>query len=221
VAVISDDEIIASIHKFKVFREEGNFFIDVYEALIGKPAHKFIAVPNLLMQEADKKYFGFGDTKAEALKDCLKKIKGVPIHVIVSTENLLENDVNLDNPPEPVKESIRKLRSDSEKHTSNIHPTLGIIHGVALVDSPRSNDSLHSIILAKEEGEKSKLLKNAKITAKCKGFKKRKTKTDTFGRYEFTDLEDGRWELKLKAKGYDKITAIIDISSGGKYEQNF
>ena len=40
-----------------MFRKEGNLFIDVYEALLGKPAHKFIAVPNILIQEADKKYF--------------------------------------------------------------------------------------------------------------------------------------------------------------------
>ena len=72
---INDGEILARIHKFKIFRNEGNLFIDVYEGLLGKPAHKFIAVPNLLVQEADKKYFGFGDTKAEALKNCLIKIK--------------------------------------------------------------------------------------------------------------------------------------------------
>jgi hypothetical protein len=54
-----------------MFRKEGNLFIDVYEGLLGKPAHKFIAVPNLLVQKAEK--IGFGDTKAEALKNCLKR----------------------------------------------------------------------------------------------------------------------------------------------------
>jgi len=94
VSIINDGEIFARIHKFKMFRKEGNLFIDVYEGLLGKPAHKFIAVPNLLVQEADKKYFGLGDSKAEALKDCLKKIKDVPIHVIVSPDNHSEYDVN-------------------------------------------------------------------------------------------------------------------------------
>jgi hypothetical protein len=47
-----------------------------------------MAVPNLLIQEADKKYFGVGDSKILALKDCLKKIKDVPIGDIVPTEGV-------------------------------------------------------------------------------------------------------------------------------------
>ena len=118
-------------------------------------------------------------------------------------------------------ESIQKLKRDSEKYTSDTPPILGSIHGIALVDNPRPNDSLHSILLAKEKIEKSESVKNAKIIAKCKGFKKRKTRTDDFGRYTLTGLEDGRWELKLMAKGYEEVTAIVDISGGGEYEQNF
>lgn len=87
-----------------MFRKEGNLFIDVYEALLGKPEHKFIAVPNLLIQEADKKYFGFGDSKAAALQDCLRKIKDVPIHIIVPPDTSLEHHVNSDASPEPEQE---------------------------------------------------------------------------------------------------------------------
>jgi len=75
-------------------RNEGNLFIDVYEVILGKPAHKFMAVPNLLFQEADKKYFGVGDSKIEALKDCLRKIKDVPITEIVPTETSDEPQAN-------------------------------------------------------------------------------------------------------------------------------
>jgi hypothetical protein len=83
--IINEGEILARIHKFKIFRSEGNLFIDLYEALLGEPAHKFVAVPNLLFEEADKKYFGVGDTKGAAIKDCLGKIKDVPIDTIVSS----------------------------------------------------------------------------------------------------------------------------------------
>ncbi len=96
MAIIGEDEILAGIHKFKLFRKEGNLFIDVYESLIGKPAHKFVAVPNLLFQESDKEYFGFGDTKADAIKDCLKKVKDVPIETIVPPESSSENDLTSD-----------------------------------------------------------------------------------------------------------------------------
>jgi hypothetical protein len=84
--IIGDEEILARVHKLKLFRSEGNIFIDLYEALLGKPAHKFIAVPNLLIRESDKMYFGVGDSKKEALMDCLKKIKDVPIDEIIPPE---------------------------------------------------------------------------------------------------------------------------------------
>ena len=105
MAIISEDEIFAGIHKFKLFREEGNLFIDVYESLIGKPAHKFVAVPNLLFQESDKEYFGFGDTKADAIKDCLRKVKDVPIETIVPSETSSDHDLISDTPLNPKREA--------------------------------------------------------------------------------------------------------------------
>ena len=105
MAVINDDEIFAGIHKFKLFRKEGNLYIDVYESLIGKPAHKFVAVPNLLIQESDKEYFGFGDTKADAIRDCLRKVKDVPIETVVPAESSSEHDVPLDAPPDSEQET--------------------------------------------------------------------------------------------------------------------
>jgi hypothetical protein len=87
MSVINEEEIFARIHKYKMFRNEGNLFIDVYEVILGKPAYKFMAVPNLLFVEADREYFGMGDSKIAALKDCLSKIKDVPIRDIVPTES--------------------------------------------------------------------------------------------------------------------------------------
>jgi hypothetical protein len=101
MSVINEEEIFARIHKYKIFRNEGNLFIDVYEVILGKPAHKFMAVPNLLIQEADKKYFGVGDSKIAALKDCLRKIKDVAITEIVPTENADELQAN----PHPIAKS--------------------------------------------------------------------------------------------------------------------
>jgi hypothetical protein len=105
VAIINDDEIFAGIHKFKLFRKEGNLYIDVYESLIGKPAHKFVAVPNLLIQESDKEYFGFGDTKADAIRDCLRKVKDVPIETVVPAESSSGYDMPSDAPPASAQET--------------------------------------------------------------------------------------------------------------------
>jgi len=93
VAIINEDEIFAGIHKFKLFRKEGNLYVDVYESIIGEPAHKFVAVPNLMIQESVKEYFGFGDTKADAIRDCLRKVKDVPIDKIIPPENSSEDDL--------------------------------------------------------------------------------------------------------------------------------
>ena len=91
MAIINEDEIFAGIHKFKLFRKEGNLYVDVYESIIGEPAHKFVAVPNLMVQESDKAYFGFGDTKADAIRDCLRKVKDVPIDTIIPPETSSED----------------------------------------------------------------------------------------------------------------------------------
>ena len=108
MAIINEGEIFARIHKFKIFRKEGNLFIDLYEALLGDPAHKFIAVPNVLFEEADKKYFGVGDSKGAAIKDCLSKIKDVPIDTIVSSgvpdEDMEEAQIS------PLSDDESKLR---------------------------------------------------------------------------------------------------------------
>ena len=87
MGILGNDEILARVHKFKLFRSEGNLFIDLYEALIGNPPHGFVAVPNLLIREANEKYFGVGDSKKTALLDCLKKIKDVPLEEIVRLED--------------------------------------------------------------------------------------------------------------------------------------
>ena len=88
MAILGDDEILARVHRFKLFRNEGNLYLDIYEAVLGKPPHKFIAVPNLLLKESEEKFFGVGDTKKDALTDCLKKIRAVPIEEIVPTQDL-------------------------------------------------------------------------------------------------------------------------------------
>ena len=102
--LINEEEILAKVFRFKLFRKEGNIFIELYEAMLGEPAHKYIAVPSLKLQEADKKYFGVGDSKSEALKDCLKKIKDIPISAIVGLDTPEESLTNERTPRESDEE---------------------------------------------------------------------------------------------------------------------
>jgi len=110
MAILGDDEILARVHRFKLFRNEGNLYIDVYEAVLGKPPHKFIAVPNLLLKESEETFFGVGDTKKDALTDCLKKIRALPLEEIVPTEDLEGSEVE--------KQAVENLKEISSKSAS-------------------------------------------------------------------------------------------------------
>jgi cytoskeletal protein CcmA (bactofilin family) len=55
---------------------------------------------------------------------------------------------------------------------------------------------------------------------KCKGDGKRETETDLVGYFQFGDLKEGTWELKIKADGYHKGKAQVEISGGGILEHN-
>ncbi len=110
MVILGNEEILARVHRFKLFRNEGNLYIDLYEAVLGKPPHKFIAVPNLLVKESEEKFFGVGDTKKDALSDCLKKIRTVPIEEIVPTEDLERTEIE--------KQTVENLKKTSKKSVS-------------------------------------------------------------------------------------------------------
>ena len=110
MAILGDDEILARVHRFKLFRNEGNLYLDIYEAVLGKPPHKFIAVPNLLLKESEEKFFGVGDTKKDALTDCLKKIRAVPIEEIVPTQDLEGSEIQ--------KQAMESLKKSSRRSSS-------------------------------------------------------------------------------------------------------
>jgi len=132
---------------------------------------------------------------------------------------IFEGDVRMSPTEETYERKLTVI--DSEKHISDIPRPLGIIRGVVLVDSPRPNESINDITTEGEEKEKGEPLKNAMVSAVCKGVGKRKTKTDDSGCYELTDLEDGEWNLKVKAKEYKKEKSTVKIFGGGVYEINF
>jgi len=111
------------------------------------------------------------------------------------------------------------LRGTPEDH-DDCPRSLGIVHGVITTNPPRPHGSFNDILIAKEKKTRVPV-KNAKVSAACPGAGKRKTKTDVSGYYELSDLEDGVWKLKVKAKGYEVVEATVIVSGGGVYEENF
>ena len=51
--------------------------------LTGDHRGRFYAVPNLVIRESKEEYIGIGGSLEEALKNCLTKIKGIPIEEII------------------------------------------------------------------------------------------------------------------------------------------
>jgi len=81
---------------------------------------------------------------------------------------------------------------------------------------PPTLTAIYGIVTDQKTGNP---IKNAKV--KCKGVGQKNIETNTSGYYELTDLKDGKWRLKIKAKGYKKGKAQVEISGGKTYERNF
>jgi len=76
---LNETDILTKVIKYNLISSGRMVHIDIHEAVFGKLAGKFVAVPNLINIIAKQKYQGAGDTEKEALQDCLKKIKDVAL----------------------------------------------------------------------------------------------------------------------------------------------
>ncbi len=99
--------------------------------------------------------------------------------------------------------------------------SLAMIHGIVMGGSPQVGGNINDILALEKERGRCKPVKNAKVVAVCGSSLKKKTKTDSSGRYQLTDLEHGIWKLKVMSKGYEEGEATVEIFGGGVYEQNF
>ncbi len=82
---LSQDDVLSRVHQFELERDEERIFINVREPLVNSDKGAFIAVPSLITQEcSNTDYVGLGNSIEEALKDCLKRIKGMPLSQIIS-----------------------------------------------------------------------------------------------------------------------------------------
>jgi hypothetical protein len=76
---VYDTDILTRVTKYNLIRSDRMLHIDVHEAIVGKLAGNFVAVPNLINIIAKQEYQGTGNTEKEALENCLSKIKGIEL----------------------------------------------------------------------------------------------------------------------------------------------
>jgi len=80
------DDIFTKVSRFNLIRNGRMLYIDVHQSIQGKLAASFIAVPNIVNIIAKPEKQGIGENEQEAIKDCLKKIKGQSIEEIFPKE---------------------------------------------------------------------------------------------------------------------------------------
>jgi hypothetical protein len=76
---LNPNDILTRITRYNLIRDQRLIYIDVHEAVQGKLAARFVAVPNLINIIAKQEYQGVGKTESEALETCLAKIQDVRI----------------------------------------------------------------------------------------------------------------------------------------------
>jgi len=80
---LNESDMLSKLHPYKIDRPDGWCYIFVHEVISSERAkNQFIAVPNLVVQQAEKEYFGVGANVQDALADCLNKIKSVGIQTL-------------------------------------------------------------------------------------------------------------------------------------------
>jgi len=85
MVVVNKGDLLTRVRKYELKRCDEKFRIDVHEVLAGSQEHRFFAIPSLPAREdsdVDERYIGRGHRGEEAIEDCLKKIKDVPVQEI-------------------------------------------------------------------------------------------------------------------------------------------
>ena len=83
-----NDPLLTRVTRYNFIRDGRMLYIDVHEALRGKLAAPFVAVPNLINIIARQEFQGAGTSEEDALNDCLDKISAVPFETIFPQRSL-------------------------------------------------------------------------------------------------------------------------------------
>jgi cytoskeletal protein CcmA (bactofilin family) len=138
--------------------------------------------------------------------------------VVIDEGAIFDGNCRMEKAKEADEEEL--TAEGSVEYAGGPSTSLGTIQGIVTREQTISRGTTHDIATAIEEEKRSEPLRSAEISAKCKGVGKKRTKTDGSGFYELTDLEDGKWELRVKSKGHKDIAATVEVSGGGVYEKN-
>ena len=89
---LRSNDILTKVYRYNLIRNQRMIYIDVHESLAGNLAGQFVAVPNLINIIARQEFQGVGETEAEALDNCLSKIKDHNIEDLFPSTAPLDTD---------------------------------------------------------------------------------------------------------------------------------
>ncbi len=75
--LINTGDCFTEVSLYQLLREDGRVFIFVHKILAGVGKGSFMAHPTHIVGRHKDEYIGTGKSRAEALRDCLARIKGV------------------------------------------------------------------------------------------------------------------------------------------------
>ena len=79
-------ELLTRVTHFQLVRGRERLLVHVHQVLAGSADARFIAIPNSVFVDSDRKFWGFGTSEQEALARCLEHIAGVPFDEIVNVQ---------------------------------------------------------------------------------------------------------------------------------------
>jgi hypothetical protein len=80
---VNPDDILTRVVRYELLRDNDRVFIDVHAIMHGKTDARCVAIPtNVLSTWAERKYWGTGDTEAEALDACLARVRGLSLETL-------------------------------------------------------------------------------------------------------------------------------------------
>lgn len=88
---LSPNDVLTKVSKYHWMSSGRSIHIDVHEAISGKLADTFVAVPSMVLVIAKPEYQGTGKSEEDALKDCILKIKDVDINEIFPGKNPMQS----------------------------------------------------------------------------------------------------------------------------------
>jgi len=139
--------------------------------------------------------------------------------VVVDEGGIFEGNCRMSLKNEP--DGMKMAAMEKDMYAGDSPPRRGTIQGTVTSHPLQSPASLHESLSGGQDEIPAEPVRDAKVSAKCRGFSAKSTRTDDSGFYELTDLEDGKWKLSVEANGSEALKAIVEISGAGTYTQNF